>query len=125
MLRYQELSESGWEKAVIIVLVDRGVPAQPQAEYELRYKGYRIGRFFAEVVADDKLLLELKVEDHLLPIDVAQVLTYLKVTGSWAHPGQLRQERRGDPACAELLDQTSCRRCANQGQSVGGPAVVR
>ncbi len=80
-LRYQELSESGWEKALMIALADRGVPAERQAEYELRYKGYRIGRFFPDVVADGKLLLELKVADRLLPIDVAQVLTYLKVTG--------------------------------------------
>jgi len=78
-LRYQELSESGWEKALMIALADRGVPAQEQAEYALHYKGYRIGRFFADIVADEKVLLELKVKDHLLPIDVAQVLTYLKV----------------------------------------------
>ena len=61
-LRYQDLSESGWEKALLIALADRGIPAQQQAEYELRYKGYRIGRFFADIVADDKLLLELKVK---------------------------------------------------------------
>jgi GxxExxY protein len=80
-LRYQELSEAGWEKALMIALADRGVSAQQQAEYELRYKGYRIGRFFADVVAEEKIVLELKVEDHLLPIDVAQVLNYLGVTG--------------------------------------------
>jgi len=49
-------------------------------EYELHYKGYRIGRFFVDVLADGKLLLELKVEDELLSIDEAQVITYLKVT---------------------------------------------
>lgn len=79
-LRYQDLSECGWEKAVMIALADRGVPAQQQAEFELRYKGYRIGRFFIDIVADEKLILELKVKDCLLPIDVAQVLNYLKVT---------------------------------------------
>jgi GxxExxY protein len=47
----------------------------------LHYKGYRIGRFFVDVVVDGKLLLELKVEEKLLPIDEAQVITYLKVTG--------------------------------------------
>ncbi len=80
-LRYLELSEEGWESALLIVLAERGVTAQRQVEYELRYKGYRIGRFFVDVLADGKLLLELKVEDELLPIDVAQVITYLKVTG--------------------------------------------
>ena len=80
-LRYQELSESGWEEAVMIALADRGVSALQQAEYELRYKSYRVGRFFADIVAEEKIVLELKVEDRLLPIDVAQVLTYLRVTG--------------------------------------------
>ena len=80
-LRYQELSECGWEKALMIALADCGVPARQQAEYELGYRGYRIGRFFVDIVADDKLLIELKVKDQLLPIDKAQVLTYLKVTG--------------------------------------------
>jgi GxxExxY protein len=80
-LRYQELSEAGWEKALMIALADRGVSARQQAEYELRYKGYRVGRYFVDVVAEEKIVLELKIEDHLLPIDVAQVLTYLRVTG--------------------------------------------
>jgi len=80
-LCYLELSEVGWESALMIVLAERCVSAQRQAEYELRYKGYRIGRFFVDVLADGKLLLELKVQDELLPIEVAQVITYLKVTG--------------------------------------------
>ena len=79
-LCYFELSEEGWENAFLIVLAERGVSAQQQVEYELRYKGYRIGRFFVDVLVDERLLLELKVEDELLPIDVAQVITYLKAT---------------------------------------------
>jgi GxxExxY protein len=79
-LRYLDLSEEGWESALLIALEERGVPARRQVEYELRYKGYRVGRFFVDVLAAGKLLLELKVEDELLPIDVAQVISYLKVT---------------------------------------------
>jgi GxxExxY protein len=79
-LCYLELSEEGWETALLIVLAERGVSAQRQVEYELRYKGYRIGRFFVDVLADERLPLELKVQDELLPIDVAQMITYLKVT---------------------------------------------
>lgn len=78
-LCYLELSEEGWESALMIVLAERDVSAQRQVEYELRYKGYRIGRFFVDVLVDERLLLELKVEDELLPIDVAQMITYLKV----------------------------------------------
>ena len=79
-LRYLDLSEEGWESALLIALEEREVPAQRQVEYELHYKGYRVGRFFVDVLADGKLLLELKVEDELRPIDEAQVITYLKVS---------------------------------------------
>jgi len=80
-LRYLDLSEEGWESALLIALEDRGIAAQRQVEYELQYKGYRIGRFFVDILADGRLLLELKVADELARIDVAQVVTYLKVTG--------------------------------------------
>jgi len=78
-LCYLDLSEEGWESALLIALGERGVPAQRQVEYALHYKGYRIGRFFVDVLVDGRLLLELKVQPDLRPIDVAQVLTYLKV----------------------------------------------
>ncbi len=80
-LRYFELSEEGWETALVMALEERDVSAQRQVEFELCYKDYRIGRFFVDVVADGKLLLELKATDGLAPIDVAQVITYLKATG--------------------------------------------
>src|SRR3954468_22941784 len=37
--------------------------------------GYRL-----DVVVEEKLVLELKAVDHLLPLHEAQVLTYLKLT---------------------------------------------
>lgn len=80
-LRYLDLSEEGWETALVVALGDKGVDAVRQAEYELRYKGYRIGRFFIDLLVEDRLLLELKVQPSLLPIDQAQVITYLKATG--------------------------------------------
>lgn len=75
------LSEEGWENALEIALQDHGLHVQRQTEYELRYEGYRIGRFFVDVLVDEKLLLEIKAEPKLLPIDEAQVITYLRVTG--------------------------------------------
>lgn len=76
-----DLSEQGWERALLIALAERGIPAQNQVEYELRYGEHRVGRFFVDVIVDDTLLLELKVTDGLLPIHAAQTITYLRVTG--------------------------------------------
>ncbi len=80
-LRHLDISEAGWEKALTIALEEKHICAQRQVEYALDYRGQRIGRFFVDVLADDKLLLELKATAKLLPIDQAQVITYLKVTG--------------------------------------------
>jgi len=80
-LRYLDIAEAGWEGALLVALEERRVPARRQAEFALDYKGYRVGRFFVDVLADEKIVVELKVVDQLLPIDMAQVMTYLKVTG--------------------------------------------
>jgi GxxExxY protein len=80
-LHHLGLSEAGWEKALIIALKEQSLEALPQIEYELNYKGYRIGRFFVDILVEDKLLLELKVKERVQPIDEAQVMTYLKISG--------------------------------------------
>lgn len=80
-LHHFGLSEAGWEKALMIALADRHIPAQSQVEYALYYKEYRIGRFFIDVVVDDRLVVEIKTVEALQPIHKAQVLAYLKVSG--------------------------------------------
>lgn len=53
---------------------------EPQVEYQLKYKGQKIGTFFVDIVVNNKILLELKATYGLQGIDWAQVITYLKVT---------------------------------------------
>lgn len=79
-LRYHKLSEEAWEEALVIVLRKRGVVVEPQVKYQLKYKGQKIGLFFVDIVANNKILLELKATPKLQPIDRAQLITYLKVT---------------------------------------------
>jgi GxxExxY protein len=46
----------------------------------LNYKGLRVEiGYRADVVVEEKLLLELKAVDELLPIHTAQVVTYLRL----------------------------------------------
>jgi GxxExxY protein len=80
-LRHIGLSEKGWENALTLALAGRGIVADQQVGYELRYKGYRIGRFFVDILVNETVLVEVKATDELLPVDQAQVLTYLRVTG--------------------------------------------
>lgn len=80
-LRYFDIAEEGWERALVLAIRQRGLVAERQVEYELRYKGVRVGRFFVDALADGKIILELKVAPSLTPIHLAQIISYLKVSG--------------------------------------------
>lgn len=80
-LRGLDLSEAGWEKALLIALTERGIRSESQVKFQLAYRGRSVGQFAVDIVVDDKLLLELKAVEKLLPIHQAQVLSYLRVTG--------------------------------------------
>lgn len=81
-LRHFDLSEAGWETALMIALHGRNIVARRQVELALHYKKWRVGRFFVDVIAerDDRVLLELK-KVPLEPVHRAKVITYLRMTG--------------------------------------------
>jgi GxxExxY protein len=59
----------------------RGVAYQKELPMPLNYKGVSIEvGFRADVIIEEKLLIELKAVEQLLPIHKAQVITYLKLT---------------------------------------------
>ncbi len=58
----------------------RGVKYQKELPVPLNYKGIRIEvGFRADVVVEQKFLIELKALEQLLPVHKAQVITYLKL----------------------------------------------
>jgi len=52
-----------------------------QVYIEVRYKTIVAGRFRADYVVEDKVVVELKAAKKLTPVDEAQLLNYLKGTG--------------------------------------------
>lgn len=81
-LKGSGISEEAWENALAIVLGEKGIPYKTQPPYPIFYKGVQIGFLRPDVIAWDQILLELKAaSDGLTPINVAQTLSYLKVTG--------------------------------------------
>jgi GxxExxY protein len=75
------LLESAYQVCFVHELGLRGVNYQKELPIPLNYKGVRIEvGFRADVVIEQKLLIELKAVEQLLPIHKAQVITYLKLT---------------------------------------------
>jgi GxxExxY protein len=74
------LLESAYQTCFTHELSLRGVAYQKELPVPLCYKGVRIEvGFRADVVVEQKLLIELKAVEQVLPIHKAQVITYLKL----------------------------------------------
>jgi GxxExxY protein len=76
------LLESVYEKCLAFELADRGLSVAMQKEIPVRYKNLTFDcSFRADLIVENKVLLELKSIDQLMPIHTSQVITYLKLTG--------------------------------------------
>jgi len=53
-----------------------------QVPLKVKFRGEVVGDFFADIMIDDKLIVELKAVKALLPEHQAQVINYLKATGT-------------------------------------------
>ena len=73
--------EKVYERALLKELRLRGIPVEAQKEIKVFYKGDAVGTYFADLVVNGEILLELKAVESLNNIHKAQVLNYLKATG--------------------------------------------
>ena len=73
--------ESVYERALAIELRTQRMPFRTQVPIPMVYRGESVGDFFADVIVDCKVLVELKAVDALRSVHRAQVLSYLRVTG--------------------------------------------
>ena len=73
--------EKVYENALKYELEQNGFRVQSQKEINVFYKNKNVGKYFADLVVDDKIIIELKCCNQILPIHKAQLLNYLKATG--------------------------------------------
>lgn len=72
--------ESVYERALELILIERGHDVIRQAEIPVYFKGERIGDFRADLIIDQKVIVELKAGKKLHSIHEAQILNYLRAT---------------------------------------------
>ncbi len=73
--------EKVYENALLVELREMGLKAENQVPIIVKYKGNEVGEYFADIVVEDQVILELKAVDALEKIHEAQLLNYLKATG--------------------------------------------
>ncbi|PRZ26122.1 GxxExxY protein [Flavobacterium granuli] len=61
-------------------LKSQGFKVETQKQIKVHYKGELVGDFFADLLIEDLIILELKACDGLMKAHYAQTLNYLKAT---------------------------------------------
>ena len=73
--------ESVYEKAMMIALSDAGLSVECQKPIKVFFRGKPIGDYFADLLVEEKVVVELKVMKALVPEHAAQTINYLNATG--------------------------------------------
>ena len=75
------LSEKCYENGLVIELIERGHFVEQQKSFSVYYKGRFVGKLTPDLIVDRKVIVDTKVVDSFCDEHVAQMLTYLSVTG--------------------------------------------
>ena len=76
------LLESSYECCLHYELKKAGLPVKSQVKLPIVYKDIKIDAGYRlDILIPERLIIELKAVEKLLPIHTAQLITYLKLTG--------------------------------------------
>lgn len=82
---YNELGggflEQVYQNSFYIELCKRGIQCEAQRELAVYYKGEIVGKYYADLIVENKIILELKAVSQIRPEHNAQLINYLKATG--------------------------------------------
>src|SRR5262245_51749404 len=70
--------EKVYENAMLLELAKRGLQAKQQERLLVYYNGQMVGEYFADIVVEGKIILELKAAEELSEAFTAQLMNYLK-----------------------------------------------
>ncbi len=73
--------EKVYENALITELRLKGLKAESQEPLKVFYKDNMVGEYFADIIVENKVIVELKAVERIEKVHQAQLLNYLKATG--------------------------------------------
>ena len=81
---YNELGfgflENVYQNAFYFELTKRGFEVEAQKAVNVYYQTYLVGKYKADLIVNDLIILELKATDYLVPENELQLINYLKAT---------------------------------------------
>jgi GxxExxY protein len=73
--------EKVYQRALLRELGLRGIGATAEASFTVSYKGHPVGEYFADMLVEDGLVVELKCVERLSSEHTAQCINYLRASG--------------------------------------------
>jgi GxxExxY protein len=73
--------EKVYENALVIRLRESGLSVMQQVALSVMYHGACVGEYYADLLVDDTVLIELKAVSELVKVHEVQLVNYLKATG--------------------------------------------
>lgn len=75
------LHEKPYENALVVELELRGLALDQQRNYDVLYKGTRVGNYIPDLIVAEAVVVDTKVVDRITDNDRGQMINYLKITG--------------------------------------------
>ena len=72
--------EKIYENAMMFEFEREGIPAVSQSAIKVVYENKIIGEYFADILVDNKVIIEIKAAKNIAIENEAQLLNYLKAT---------------------------------------------
>jgi GxxExxY protein len=72
--------EKVYENALMLMLKKNDIEAQQQVPIDVLFNEEVVGQYYADILVDGKIILEIKAVDKIIGGHVAQVINYLKAT---------------------------------------------
>ncbi len=90
--------EKVYENAMMIELDRMDLYCQQQQHIDVFYENEKVGDYFADIIVENKIIIELKAAETLIPEHEAQLVNYLRATdievGLLLNFGKIPQHKR-------------------------------
>jgi GxxExxY protein len=74
------LHEKPYENALIVEFGLRKISCQQQRQFDVLYKGHKVGLFIPDFIAFDAVVVDAKVIERITDVERGQMLNYLRIT---------------------------------------------
>ena len=74
------LHEKPYENALVVEFGIRGIPTRQQENFDVLYKGRKVGLFVPDLIAYDQIVVDAKTIDRITDVERGKMVNYLRIT---------------------------------------------